>query len=235
MAAKGVVMALHFLRASDRLKTMLLELGALAEESVRRSVRAIEDRDSALAKEVVAGDAVLDEHEVLIEEEGLKILALHQPVAGDLRFVVATLKINSDLERIGDMAVNIAERAVDLCEVAAPPLTLDFAVMADRAQRMLQRSLDALVNHDIKAAREVCAADDEVDALKRQMVRRVKEAIVEHAARGMETTNALLYLLNVTRHLERIADHATNIAEDVIYMIEGRIVRHRAEKAEAKP
>ena len=216
-------MALHLLRELEKLKKMVLSLSALVEENLQRAVRAIEKLDEEMANEVMQRDEEIDQAEVEVEEECLKIFALYQPVATDLRFLVAVLKINNDLERIGDLAVNMAERAVLLARMESPNVPLDFAGMADKVSSMVRNSLDSLVKFDAGLAREVCAADDEVDALNREMYERVKEALKQEPAH----VNALIHLLSVSRHLERIADHATNICEDVIYMAEGAIVRHK--------
>ncbi len=220
-------MSKHLEREIERLKKHILSLGAVVEESVQRAVRAISERDGTLAQRVIEEDVSTDQMEVEVEEECLKILALHQPVAIDLRFIVAVLKINNDLERIGDLAVNIAERAAFLASRNHDGLVtlFDFEEMAAKTQAMLKLSLDALVNVDADLARDVCAADDEVDAMNRQMYHQVEDAIRAHP----EQMDALIHMLSISRHLERIADHATNIAEDVIYMIEGVIVRHRTE------
>ncbi len=163
--------------------------------------------------------------EVEIEEDCLKILALHQPVAIDLRYVVAVLKINSDLERIGDEAVNIAERAAYLATHPPIDLALDFKGMASKAQSMVSRSIDALVNLDPAVARQVRIADDEVDEMNRYMYKLIQDYMAGNCDRVTES----VHLLSTSRHLERIADQATNIAEDVIYMVEGEIVRHQPE------
>jgi phosphate transport system protein len=220
-------MSKHLEREIERLKKKILSLGTVVEEAVQKAVRAISDRDAALAQRVIEDDVATDHIEVEVEEECLKILALHQPVAIDLRFIVAVLKINNDLERIGDLAVNIAERAVFLASRNHDRLVtlFDFEEMAAKTQAMLKQSLDALVNVDADLARDVCAADDEVDAMNRQMYIQVEDAIRAHP----EQMDALIHMLSISRHLERIADHATNISEDVIYMIEGEIVRHRSE------
>jgi len=218
-------MSKHLVREIEKLKKMILGLAAVVELSVDRAVKAIERRDVRLAQTVLDGDPEIDHLEVDVEEECLKLLALNQPVANDLRFLVAVLKINNDLERIGDLAVNIAERAVFLAEKPRPEPELNFAIMEQKAQSMLRRSLDSLINHDSALAREVCVADDEVDALHRKMCEDIVAACHQHPLH----LDSLVHLLGVSRHLERIADHATNIAEDVIYMIEGEIVRHRPE------
>ena len=218
-------MPAHLLREIENLKKDILMLGAMAEQAVREATRAIEDRDEVLARKVMANDITLDDMEVQVEESCLKILALHQPVAIDLRFIIAVLKINNDLERVGDLAVNVAERAAFLATQPPVDISFDFQEMAHKARQMLNSSLDALVRLSAEQAREVLASDDEIDAMNRQMYLIVQNAIHAHP----EQTETLIHLLSASRHLERIADHATNIAEDVIYMIEGEIVRHKAE------
>ncbi|MFP4057337.1 MAG: phosphate signaling complex protein PhoU [Candidatus Brocadiia bacterium] len=218
-------MSAHLQREIDRLKKNILALSAVVEENVRKAVHAIERRDEKLARRAMATDVEIDHREIDVEEECLKILALHQPVAIDLRFIVACLKINNDLERIGDLAVNIAERAVFLGNREPVEVPFDFPTMAEKVRTMLKNSLDALVNLDARLARHVCRSDDEVDEINRHMYDQVKDGI----RRRPEDVDSLIHLLSVSRHLERIADHATNIAEDVIYMLEGVIVRHQAE------
>lgn len=218
-------MSIHLIKEIERLKKMILSLSAMAEESVQRAVKALDMHDAALARRVIDSDYEIDKKEVDVEEECLKILALHQPVAIDLRLIIAVLKINNDLERVADLAVNIAERAQFLASQPPLPTRFDFAKMAEKAQAMLHKSLDALVNLDANLARQVCAADDEVDAMNRNAYLLVEEGI----RRNPERMEPLIHMLSVSRHLERIADHATNIAEDVIYMCEGEIVRHRSE------
>lgn len=215
----------HLQRGIENLKKMVLSLGARVEASVRDAIHSLVDRDGDLARRVIEEDFEIDHAEVLVEEECLKILALHQPVAIDLRFIVAVLKINNDLERVGDLAVNIAERSVFLSNQAPVDIDFDFAGMAHQARQMLKRSLDALVNLSVDDAHQVCADDDDIDAMNREMYLRVQEAIRANPDR----IESLIHLLSTSRHLERIADHATNIAEDVIYMIEGEIVRHKTE------
>lgn len=213
----------HFQRELAHLKKRILTLGALVEDRVRMAIRAIETRDGELAREIIKADREVDEIEVEVEEECLKILALHQPVAVDLRFITAVIKINNDLERIGDEAVNIAERVVNIAK--RPPLNVpfDYSLMTEKAEKMVKSSLDALVNLDADLAYKVCLMDDEVDELNRQIYDKVKDTIMLHPDRVAYLINLLL----VARHLERIADHATNIAEEVIYMIEGEISRHQ--------
>jgi phosphate transport system protein len=216
-------MTTHFRRETENLKASLLTLSSVVEEHVWQAVRSVETRDIAIAQNVIESDIDVDSEEVEIEEECLKLLALYQPVAVDLRFIVAVLKINNDLERIGDLAVNIAQRSLTLA--AQPPIEIGFDLsgMAEKARGMLKKSLDSLVKMETSLAREVCAADEEVDELNHKMHDLVKDNVAKHPDR----VHCLLQLLLVSRSLERIADLSTNIAEDVIYMVEGIIVRHR--------
>lgn len=218
-------MTIHFERELDRLKKRILSLGAMVEERVRMAIKAMEMRDRKLAEKVIEADHEIDQIEVDVEEECLKILALYQPVAIDLRFIIAVIKINNDLERIGDLAVNIAERAAFLSTQKKLDIPFDFPGMAEKTQSMLKRSLDSLVNMDIDLAWEVGASDDEVDAINRDMYLQVQDGI----RKNIDRIECLIHLLQASRHLERIADLATNIAEDVIYMVKGEIVRHHAE------
>jgi len=212
-------------REIERLKKSILTLGALVEERVHMAVQAISDRDDKLARQVIDGDIQIDEMEVDLEEECLKLLALHQPVAIDLRFIIAVLKINNDLERIGDLAVNIGERAMFVSTKERIDIPFDFPKMSKIVKTMLKKSLDSLVNMDASLAKEVCKMDDDVDTINREMYNQVWEGINKHPDR----LELLTHLLSTSRHLERIGDLATNISEDVIYMIEGKIVRHKAE------
>jgi phosphate transport system protein len=216
-------MSVHLRQEIEQLKGQVLGLSAQVEEAVWRAVRAVQTRDPRLAEQVIAEDAAVDEQEVQVEEECLKLLALYQPVASDLRFLVTVLKLNNDLERIGDLAVNIAQRAQGLAGQPAPSIPFDFLGMATRTQEMLRLALDALVNVDPRRARDVCAMDDQVDVMHRDMYALVQRGIQSDPAR----VDQYLTLLTISRNLERIADHATNIAEDVLYMFEGRVVRHR--------
>ncbi len=210
----------------DGLKKEMLALGAIVEELLRKAMSALEGHDAERAREVIAADERVDQLEVDLEEAALKIIALHQPVAVDLRFIVSVLRINSDLERIGDLAVNIAERATFLATHPAPGVPIDFAPMAEKAQEMLKSCLDAFVNVDTALARRIIDMDNEVDEMNRRMYCTIYELI----RRDPDEVESLLHLLSASRHLERIADHATNIAEDVIYLVEGNIVRHKPEE-----
>jgi phosphate transport system protein len=210
-------------REIDRLKKMISSLGAHVEESVERAVRAVHERDGELAQAVIDSDPEIDLMEVMIEEECLKVLALHQPVAHDLRFIIAVLKVTSDLERIGDLAAGIAKQGRFLADNGPGEVPYDLVGMAVKVRRMLRDSLDALMEKDAAIAHRVCAADDEVDDMDRLMYREVRAAIHETP----EKTEGLIRLQRVSQNLERIADHATNIAEDVIYLVEGEIIRHK--------
>lgn len=219
-------MTVHFIKEVDYLKDMILGLSGRVEAQLDHAVQAITHRDTKLATAVLDEDHVIDLAEVDVEEECLKILALYQPVAHDLRFIIAVLKINNDLERVGDLAVNIAERAIFLAGQPLPSTDFDFPHMANKAITMLRESLDALLRQDLKLAIHVRESDDEVDQLNRDMYEQIKASI----RRAPHHVDALIHLLSISRHLERVADHATNIAEDVIYMVKGEIVRHRFEQ-----
>ncbi len=214
----------HFSRELEKIKKQILSLGAMVEEQVRLAVQAVETHDAELAQKIIKSDFDIDEMEVEIEEECLKILALHQPVAVDLRFLVAVIKINNDLERIGDQAVNIAERVDVIAKRGPSDFFFDYSSMGEKVQVMLKMSLDALVNMDYDLAFSVVMRDDEVDQIKSEAYDRIKQAMSEHP----DKIGYLINLLLISRHLERLADHATNIAEEVIYLVEGEIIRHAA-------
>jgi len=215
-------MAKQFQRELDRIKKMILSMGAMVEERFNNMVTAIESFDMDIAEQIIKSDYEIDEMDVEIEEECLKIIALHQPVAVDLRFLAAVLKINKELERIGDEAVNVAQRIQTITKKRGTDFVFDYSLMAEKAQAMLKMSLDALVNLDVDGALKVLTMDDRVDEIKNDAYRLIKDAI-------RNTPDHVEYLINlllISRHLERMADHATNIAEEVIYMVEGEIVRH---------
>ena len=212
----------HFHRELEKLKKRILSLGAMVEERVYMATKAIENRDSDLADKIINSDYEIDEMEVDIEEECLKILALYQPVAVDLRFITAVIKINNDLERIADEAVNIAQGVKYISKGKKQHFDFDFYSMAEKTEAMLKKSLDALVNLDVDLAFKVCLLDDEVDKINGEAHSMVKDAIKDNP----DHIESFINLLLISRHLERIADHATNIAEEVIYLIEGEIVRH---------
>lgn len=222
------MMPRHLQREIENLKKKLLAMSAVVEENVAKATRSIVERNDELAQDVIKSDIEIDDMEVDIEEDCLKILALHQPVAIDLRFIIAVLKINSDLERVGDLAVNIAERSSYLAGQTTICIPFDYSDMAEKVQKMLGDSIDSLVNLDTKTAHRVRAQDDEVDAMNRDIYEQVKYEI----SKDPEHINCLLHALSVGRHLERIADHATNIAEDVVYLVDAQIVRHTPETFE---
>ena len=215
-------MTKHFRKELESIKKRILTLGALVEDRVRLAVQSVDQIDAEIAGRIIKTDYEVDAMEVEVEEECLKVLALHQPVAVDLRFIIAVIKINNDLERIGDQAVNIAQRVEIIAKRPKPPFMFDYSVMAEKVQRMLKMSLDAFVNLDVDIAYKVITMDDEVDQIKNEAYDQIKQAIKDLPERVGYYINLLL----ISRHLERLADHATNIAEEVIYLVEGEIFRH---------
>jgi phosphate transport system protein len=215
-------MPIRLQKELEKLKKRILSLGTMVEERVRMSIQALELRDANLAENIIRSDYEIDEFEIEVEEECLKILALHQPVAVDLRFLVAVIKINNDLERIADEAVNIAERVQIIAKRRRLDIPFDYSLMAEKTASMLKKSLDALVNMDDALALNVLKLDDAIDDMKDRAYDVVKQSIGGHPDR----VGYLINLLLMCRHLERIADHATNIAEEVVYMVQGEIVRH---------
>jgi len=216
-------MSRHLARDLDRLKEQLLRTGVLVEEAINRATSAFLESRPAEAQDVICGDGVINAREVETEEQCLKILALHQPVAVDLRFIVTAMKVNNDLERMGDLAVNIAERAESLSGPDALPVPSEIPEMVMLVRNMVRRSLDSLVNLDPDLAREVLAEDDRVDDLNRRVFAVLQESMKENPR---AVPPGITYL-SVSRNLERVADLATNIAEDVIFLVEGEVVRHR--------
>jgi phosphate transport system protein len=223
-----LLMSKHLQRDLDNLQREIVGQAAAVEEVVCKAIKALQDRDPALAREIIDGDSTIDEQDNQIEEECLKILALHQPVAIDLRRTATILKINSDLERIADLAEDIAGRAVFLSHQPQAPIPDRLGRMTDLTMAMVRQSIDSFVNLDPRQARRVCRLDDEVDRYHAEIIQELIETMKQHP----EFIEPALSLFSVTRHMERIADHATNIAEDVIYLVEGEIVRHRPEAVE---
>jgi phosphate transport system protein len=207
----------------ERLRRKILHLTAMVEESLQLAVQSVIDRDNTFADEVIVNDQNIDQYEVEVEEECLKILTLHQPVAADLRYVVAVLKINNDLERIADLAVNIVKRNRQVSRQSVANVPFDLPEMLKKTLQMVSGAADALVNRDVEKAIEVCKTDNEVDELHRSAFEEIQKCLAENT----DLIDYYLSLLSVSRNLERIADHATNIAEDVIYMVDGEIVRHQ--------
>lgn len=220
-------MRIHLQRDIEKLKRRLLVLSTEVEEAVRQSIRALAERDVALARQVVEREIQTNSMEVDVEEDCLKILALHQPVAGDLRYIIAVLKMDRDLERIADLAAHIAERGLALFDLPALDIPFRLDEMGVKVQSMLKKALDAFVSLNSEAAHEVCAMDGEINAIKKDTFRQVRQAVMEVP----QKFDPLMQVMHISRHLERIADHATNIAEDLIYLVEGRIVRHTPEVA----
>ena len=218
----GATMQRHFHEELAGLRQTLLAMGGLCEEQIRRVMRALMERDDALAQEVINRDRQVNAYDVEVDESCVNLLALHQPAASDLRFITTAMKIVTDLERIGDQAVNIAQRALELNREPQLKPYIDLPRMAERAQVMVKESLDAFVERDTDLARRVCAADAEVDALKEQIFRELLTYMMEDA----RTIPRAIRLILISRFLERVADHATNIAEMVIYLVEGKMVRH---------
>jgi phosphate transport system protein len=214
----------HFQDELDLLKSRLLEMGALAEERVRHAVQALTDRDHDTIESVLSGDEPVNELHIEIDDRCLKLLALHQPVAADLRAIMGAVKINTDLERVGDLAVNIAEAAKRYAMHPPVKKLIDIPRMGDIAQAMLRDALDAFVKRDQSLAQHVLNEDDKLDALKTQIFRELLTYMLQDTA----TIEPALDLILISRHLERIGDHATNIAEDVIFMVSARDVRHHA-------
>lgn len=216
----------HLERQISTLKQKILYVGSLVEDAITKAVSALLNRDAQLAEKTIAADDLIDRMEVELEEEVLKTLALYQPVAADLRFVVAVLKINNDLERMGDLAKNVAKRAKFISRSEPMELPFDYRMMAIKTQEMVKKSLDALVNADAQLARQIRMEDDVVDGERQAIRKKVLELIIQYPERA----EYLMKVNSVSKHLERIADMATNIAEDVIYMVEGDIVRHQREE-----
>ena len=215
----------HFQDELAQLKSRLLERGGLAEDRVGSASRALVDRDLGVVETVLTGDAPINQLHIEIDSRCVKLLALHQPMAADLRAILSAVKINTDLERVGDLAVNIAEAAVRY--LSHPPVKqlIDIPRMAEIAHAMLRDALDAFVRRDTALAQRVLDADDALDALKTQVFRE----LLTYMLQDPHTIEQSLDLILVSRHLERIGDHATNIAEDVIFMVSARDVRHHAQ------
>lgn len=213
----------HFQDELDELKERLLKMGGLAEERLRMVVRSLVERDNGLVERVLGGDAEINQLHIEIDDRCFKLLALHQPMAVDLRSIVAAVKINTDLERVGDLAVNIAEAVSRY--LLHPPVKelIDIPKMAELAQLMLRDALDAYVRRDLTLAQQVLTQDDELDHLKTQVFRE----LLTYMLRDATTIEPGLDLILISRHLERIGDHATNLAEDVIFMVTARDVRHQ--------
>jgi phosphate transport system protein len=214
----------HFQEELEQLKARLLEMGGLAEDRLRLAVSGLVDRDASTIERVLGGDTAINQLHIEIDDRCFKLLALHQPMAVDLRAIVSAVKINTDLERVGDLAINIAEAALRYLTHPAVKELIDIPRMAEIAQRMLRDALDAFVTRDTALAQRVLDADDELDALKTQVFRELLSYMLE----APQTIEPAIDLILISRHLERIGDHATNVAEDVIFMVSAKDVRHHA-------
>ena len=212
----------HFHEELEALKQTLLAMGGLVEDQIRRVMAALLERDSIVAQEVIDRDRQVNAYDVEVDEQCVNLLALHQPAAGDLRSITTAMKIVTDLERIGDQAVNIAQRVLELNRDPQLKPYIDLPRMAEKAQRMVKESLDAFVARDTELARQVCGKDAEVDALKEQIFRELLTFMMEDP----RTIPRAIRVILISRFLERVADHATNIAEMVVYLVEGKMVRH---------
>ncbi len=218
-------MTRHLQKELEKIKKQILTLGAMTEDRLNKAVKAVCDFDRELAQEIIDTDYEIDSLEVEIEEACLKNIALYQPVANDLRFLAVTIKINNDLERIADQAVNIAQRVKTIAK-KKETFFYDYLPMGNRVRNMLKKSLNAFVNKDPAIAKEVLFADDEIDMMRNEIYDEIKTA----GEAGIKSMAYLLNLFLISRHLERVADHATNIAEEVIYMVEGENIRHADKK-----
>jgi len=213
----------HFQEELDELKGRLLEMGGLAEDRVRLAVRGLVERDGTLVDRVLTGDAAINQLHIDIDDRCFKLLALHQPMAVDLRAIVAAVKINTDLERVGDMAVNISEAVRRYLQHPPVKELIDIPRMAELAQDMLRDALDAFVRRDLTLAQDVLSQDDALDTLKTTVFR----DLLGYMLHDSQTIEPALDLILISRHLERIGDHATNVAEDVIFMVSAKDVRHQ--------
>ena len=212
----------HFHEELEALKQTLLAMGGLVEDQIRRVMKALLERDDVMAQEVIERDRQVNTYDVEVDEQCVSLLALYQPAAGDLRFITTAMKIVTDLERIGDQAVNIAQRVLELNREPRLKPYIDLPRMSEQAQRMVKESLDAFVARDTALARQVCGEDSEVDLLKEQIFRELLTFMMEDP----RTIPRAIRLILISRFMERVADHATNIAEMVVYLVEGKMVRH---------
>lgn len=219
-------MTIHFQKEIEKLKKMLLTLGTLVEESVYRSIQAIEDMDAQLAQKVIDGDTSIDQMEIEIEEECLKILALYQPVASDLRYIVTALKINQDLERIGDLAHNNAKRVARIQSVDFDPTLIDLKQLGNLVRNQLRKALDSFIGLDADLAENVRAGEPSIDLKNKE----IKALIAKNIKEKPQFVDSMLHYKTLAKNLERTADHANNIAENVIYLVQGRIARHNREE-----
>jgi len=218
-------METHFQQELNRLKESLLQMAGLAERAISNAVEALVKRDTSLAEKTIAEDEKINQMELRVDDMCLKLLALHQPMAADLRFITSAMRINTELERIGDQATNIAERVISLNQEPQLKPYIDIPRMAEISQSMVKDVLDAFVNGDAQLARSVCERDDQVDGLNDQVFRE----LLTYMMSDSKTITRSVHLIIVSRCLERIADHATNIAEGVIFMVKALVIKHHAD------
>lgn len=217
----------HFDQELKELKQELLKMGTFAEETIYKSVEALKNRDKALARSVIENDRIVDELELAIDEKCIDLIARYQPMAKDLRFITTGMKINSELERISDIAVDIAQRTLEIVDMPLLKPLIDIPKLAAIAQKMVKTAIDSFVKSDIELAREVLLSDPEADQLRNAIQ---KELIEGYLSKDGSTAPRAVQLLLIARFLERICDHTTNIAEDVIYLVQAEVVRHHPEK-----
>lgn len=217
----------HFDEELKDLKNDVLKMGAFAEEAIHNSIEALKTRDRALAKTIIDNDVKVDELELLIDEKCIDLIARHQPMAGDLRFIATGMKINAELERIADIAVDICQRVLELVDKPQLKPLIDIPKLAQVAQNMVKMAIDSFINADINLAKKVVLSDPEADNL-RNIIQ--KELVEDYMSKDPATSPRAVQLLLITRFLERICDHATNIAEDIVYMVQARVIKHHPEK-----
>jgi len=217
----------HFDEELKELHKEILKMGVMAQEEIFKSIEALKNRDRKQAEDVISQDNKIDELELTVDEHCIDLIARHQPMAGDLRFITTGMKINAELERIADLAVDISQRVLELVDKPLLKPLIDIPKLSTIAQNMVRDAIDAFVNRDVALAKKVVLSDSEADKL-RNLVQ--EELINDYMARDPKTADRAVPLLLITRHLERICDHATNIAEDVIYMVQARVVRHHPEE-----
>jgi phosphate transport system protein len=222
----------HFDQELEELNKGILKMGAYAEEAIHNSVEALKNRDKGLAKKVIDSDAIVDKLELEIDEKCVDLIARHQPMARDLRFITTGMKINAELERIADIAVDIAQRTLELLDKPLLKPLIDIPKLTAIAQNMVKMAIDSFVKGDTELAKKVLLSDSEADQLRNEIQ---KELIEDYMVKDSSTAPRAVQLLLIARFLERICDHTTNIAEDVIYMVEAEVVRHHPERLQDKP
>jgi len=217
----------HFDEELDGLNSDILRMGFFAQEAIHKSVEALKNRDRALAESVISSDVLVDELELAIDEKCLDLIARHQPVADDLRFITTGMKLNAELERIADIALDISQRVLELADKPLLKPLVDIPLLTTLSKSMVKMAIDAFVNKDIEAAKKVLLSDSQADSLRNRIQ---KELVEEYMIKDISTIPRAIQLLLIARFLERICDHTTNIAEDVIYMVQAKVVRHHPEK-----